>query len=593
VPRLVYVLVGLTVAGLLLKNAPAIRAASGRYLEQYARLAAGSLPPEGAVVLSGDLVRLTLLQAELAREGKAERYLTVGTRALHLPSYRAWLRQKYPGWWPESKTGAEPAQGRSAVSATNAPLDGAALVQLMSRLAQSNHIYCVEPGVGFLREKFYLLPHGLLHEMKFYPPYSLSGPLLSAAELAENEVFWEHAIESNVNPLVRLVARPQLPQPNLKKPLTELRRFQAPPPAQAKVLARWYSSALTRWGVTLQRNGRPSEAAPCFALAQELNPDNLPARVNLQCCTNLLAGQKMTVDRDRSFQDQFSDYLAGNQDLSDNGPFDEPSYCYHLGLGLAEAGMLRQACQELERAKVLAPGDYAARLMLGEAFFRGGVFDKALQIAAEIRADPDLQPLGLTNEVEVALLEARVWFAETNRAKAEGIINSLLTSHPEDAGLLDRAEDLFKTYGSYSNALQIVERQLQSAPDNPVALVNKGSLSILIGDFSNAIAPLTRSLAVTNTYAARLDRAYAYVRSGRLDAAEADYKELLRAFPTAHRADYWLGEIAWQNKDTNAAIRYYQQYLSNTVAGTEEFKLTAARLKSLQQKELKALPEPP
>jgi Tfp pilus assembly protein PilF len=98
---------------------------------------------------------------------------------------------------------------------------------------------------------------------------------------------------------------------------------------------------------------------------------------------------------------------------------------------------------------------------------------------------------------------------------------------------------------------------------------------------------------VTNLYAARLDRAFAYLQSGRLDAAEADYQELLRAFPTAYRAYYGLGEIAWQNKDTNAAIRYYQQYLSNAVARTEEFRVAAARLKSLRQEELKATPEPP
>jgi hypothetical protein len=41
VPKLVYLLVGLTVAGLVLKNAPAIRAGSAQYLEHYARLAAG------------------------------------------------------------------------------------------------------------------------------------------------------------------------------------------------------------------------------------------------------------------------------------------------------------------------------------------------------------------------------------------------------------------------------------------------------------------------------------------------------------------------------------------------------------------------
>ena len=143
--------------------------------------------------------------------------------------------------------------------------------------------------------------------------------------------------------------------------------------------------------------------------------------------------------------------------------------------------------------------------------------DQALQIAAEMQADPELQPLGPTNEVEVALLEAKAWFAKTNRAKAEGIINSLLTSHPGNADLLDRAGAILIAYGSYSNALQIAEGQLQSGPDNPFALVNKAA-SPAIGDFSNAIPPLTRSLALTNTYGARLDRAYAYVQTCRLDA---------------------------------------------------------------------------
>ncbi len=601
VPQLVYLLGGLMVIGLLLKNVPAIRAASARYLEEYARLATGSLPPQGAVVLSGDLARLALLQAELARQGKAEHFVAVGTHALYvLPSYRAWLRQKYPGWWPELKTEPDTAQGKSGASATNALLSNRAFLQMMTRLARSNHIYYLEPGIEFLREKFYMQPHGLVHEMKFYPPYSLSGPLLSPAELEENEVFWKQAIDSNVNPLIGIVNRPQLSPPDLKQPLTELERFRAPPPAQAQTLARWYSGALNRWGVTLQRNGRPSEAAPYFTLAYELNPDNLPARANLPSNSNLLAHVKMTVDRDRSFLERLDDYLISNPDLSDNGPFDEPSYCYHLALMLLlspgpESGqprMMRQACQELERTKALAPGDYATRLALGEALLYGGVLDQALQTAVEIRTDPDLQPLSPAAEVEAALLEASVWLAKTNSAKADAIISSLLASHPEAGGLADRAQDLFRDYGSYSNALNIVERQLQSAPDSLAALVNKGTFLVLMGDFSNAIPPLTRSLELTNTYAGRLNRAYAYMRSGHLDAAATDYQELLRAFPKTYRAYYWLGEIAWQNKDTNAAIRYYQQCLSNSAAGVDETKVVAARLKSLQPTESKGTPEP-
>ena len=120
----------------------------------------------------------------------------------------------------------------------------------------------------------------------------------------------------------------------------KLGHLQTPPPIQARVVAAWYSAALNRWGVTLQRNGRWREATPCFALAQELNPDNLPARVNLQCNSNLLAHQKMTVVRAQSFQEQFGRDRSLLQIVAENGPFDEPSYCYHLGLNCAGGGML-------------------------------------------------------------------------------------------------------------------------------------------------------------------------------------------------------------------------------------------------------------
>jgi len=96
VPKLVYVLVSLASVGLLLKNLPAIRATNAPHLDQYARLAAGALPPEGAVVISDDSVRLTVLRAALAREGKAGRYVPVETRYLPFAPYRAWLNRQYP-----------------------------------------------------------------------------------------------------------------------------------------------------------------------------------------------------------------------------------------------------------------------------------------------------------------------------------------------------------------------------------------------------------------------------------------------------------------------------------------------------------------
>jgi predicted Zn-dependent protease len=82
---------------------------------------------------------------------------------------------------------------------------------------------------------------------------------------------------------------------------------------------------------------------------------------------------------------------------------------------------------------------------------------------------------------------------------------------------------------------------------------------------------------------ARVNRAFAYFRAGRLAEAESDYQALLKAFPTNHQALEGLAEIARQTGDANAAIRYYQRSLSQTVAGSPEARAVTARLKAPQQ----------
>ncbi len=582
VPKLVCVLPGFALAGLLLLNLPAIRAVNAPHLDRYARLAAGSLPPEGAVVLSDDPAHLRLLQATLARAGTLGRYLPVETRSLPLATYRDWLRRKYPGQWLGPGTGLGLAAVGSASSESNAPLTADGLVELLARVAQNNRVYCLPPAIGPLLNYFYLQPHGLLQEMKVYPSDRLGAPPLAPAELAENQAFWQRAIPAAVNPVLQLASQPQLARPDFEKWLMKKARLQTPPPAGSKLLAGWYSRALNYWGVTLQRNNRWSEAATCFGLAQDLNPDNLPARVNLQCNSHLLARQKMTVAPAASLQDQLGKYRNIQLLLGENGPFDEPSFCYHLGLGFASSGLLRQACQLFERVKELVPDYLPARLTLSDICAEGLSPGRALQLLDEIKTDPALQPLGLTNEVDVALVEAKAWVTLTNRPTAEGIIYALLATHPGDAFVLDRAVAAFTAQGSYSEALRITDRRLRLTPNDATALANKGVLHILMNQFSNAIPPLTHALSLTNSYTARRNLALAHMRTGQLDAAEADCRALLEAFPTVYSTYSGLAEIALLRKNTNAAIRYYEQHLSGAEAGTDEAKRVAACLESLQ-----------
>jgi tetratricopeptide (TPR) repeat protein len=582
-PTLACVLLGLTLAGLFLKNLPAVRASNGPYLDQYAAWVAQCLPPDGAVVLADDPMRLAALQAALARGTNAGRYLLAELPALSRAGYRAHLRREHPGRWPELDFGASTAAAGRSTSRTNTLLDTAGYLQLMTRLAQSNRVFCLQPTFGVLLERFDLRPRGLVYELRPYPTNAISGPALDAADLAENATFWQRVIATGLNPILRLLAQPDRRPPGLERRLMELGHLELPPPVPARVLALCYSAALDYWGVTLQRQGGWGEAAPCFALAQQLNPDNLPARVNLQCNSNLLAGTGMTVVRSRSFQEQFGKYRNWQQVLAENGPFDEPTYCYQLALAYAEGGLLRQACQQLERVVALAPDDLYARISLGHSLIRCRLPDQALQIAAGIQVDAKGRSLGPKAEVEFAFLQAGAWLAKTNAAQAEAILHPLLASHSDDRTFLSRAAGLFAEHDSYSNALRFADQRLQLTPDDLFALTHKGTLSLLAGDFSNAVPPLTRALSRTNSYPARLNRAFAYFQTGRFDEAEADYRALLEAFPHDHQAWKGLAEIACQRRDTNAAIGYYQQCLSRTVAGSPEAKAVAERLKVLQQ----------
>jgi tetratricopeptide (TPR) repeat protein len=574
-PKLVYALLGLTLAGLLWENLPVIQMARRVPLERYAGLMLASLPAEGAVVCSQDPTRLTLLRAWLAREGKAERYVPVDLTVLQSERYQATLRKRYPKRWPE------PERVTHSVE-TNALQELVSSLRLLARLVQSNRVCCLEPDYRFLAEQFDFRPRGLAYELKLCGTNSFMGPPLDETELTANGALWKRMIETGVDPLVRMMDEAERSQHGLGARVMAAARLTRPLPDTALALALGYSSALDVWGVTLQRQERWKEATSCFVKALALNPANLAARVNLMCNSNRLAGLELTRKLPKSLEDQLGKYRNYNQLLGANGPFDEPACCYQLGAAFAQDRLFRQAGQNIERAQALVPKDAYARMLLGELWNRCGRFDKALQVANQVRSDPALQPLGDKEQIELAFLEAEAWFGKTNRAKAEGLVQSLLDAHSQDPAIQERAKIVFTAFGSYTNALRITEQQLQVAPNNLPALLDKGLLLLLARDFSNSIPTFTHVLSLTNHYSTRINRALAYLQTGQWDSAEADYQATLKAFPDSYQPYYGLGEVALRRGNTNAAVGCFQRYLAGANTNLDEFKVVTARLQSLR-----------
>jgi predicted Zn-dependent protease len=171
--------------------------------------------------------------------------------------------------------------------------------------------------------------------------------------------------------------------------------------------------------------------------------------------------------------------------------------------------------------------------------------------------------------------------------EAEQVLQSCMAQHPGDEALLATVAQISSMFGRVTNALSAVERELVVRPTNMAALVVEGYLQMQMTNFSQAIPPLTRALSIdSNNYTARFDRAIANLCLDQLDQAQQDYRILVRVFPGSFKVYYGLGEIAWRRKDTNAAIRFYRLYLTNSVPESPEAKMIAERLQSL-------IPAPP
>jgi tetratricopeptide (TPR) repeat protein len=571
---IVWLLVFCVPAGLIYINLPSIHFTNGAALRQYASLLTQGLPKSGVVVLADDPHKLFLAEAALVQEGKADNYFFLDTRSLKWPDYHRFLQKKYGKKWPD-------------LGQANriGPFDDPSLINLIAQLSQTNSIYYLHSSLGYYFELFYLQPHGLVYELKRYTTNSVAEPPLTAAEIAENEGFWKKANEEVLAPLLPEITPPA---PDQETGFREwfMKKLSIPyePNATATVLAGFYSRELDYWGVRMQKAGRWDEAAGHFARAQELKPDNVIAEINFKFNKNMRLGQHTAVQVSRSMEDRFGKYRDWQQVVGDNGPFDEPSFCFAQGRVFARGGLYRQAIQEFERVTALAPENLAARIWLARLYITSQLPDRALPIIDEVRTRSEaVADDARINPFDLLYLDATAHFANHEPQKAEKLLEDAIEKSPRDAFLLAMASQLTTTYGRYSNALAVVEKQLQLQPDDLVALVNKGYLNLQLGAYEQAIPPLTQALSLQSTnYSARLNRAIAYLRSDKISEAQQDYEALQKIDPNGFRIYYGLGEIAFRKKDTNAAVRYYELYLTNSVPNSDEAKFVSERLKQLE-----------
>jgi len=570
----VWLFAAFAVTGLVYKNVPQIRNANDDTFKTYGALVSESLPPAGGICLSDDLRREFFVQSTLLREGRAKDFLLVDTAALPVPAYHAYLHKKSPQKWPDTV---------NAFEATNGvrPLH---LIGLLAALAKTNDLFYLHPSFGYYFEQFCMEPHGLVYKLNTLPNNTLLPPVPDNNLIAANETFWAHAEKLAFDPIIR-AATP--PDPNAPENFGDklLDRFHVAREANpnAAVAGAFYSRSLNFWGVQAQHANELKAAAAHFDTAQKLNPDNIVAQINLDFNHSLQAGQVVPVDLSKATADKFGKYRSWNAVLGENGPFDEPSFCFEDGVVLMRGGLLRQAVAPFDRVNQLAPDNLPARLWLAQCYLAARLPDRALGVLREPLEQPERFSLTATNSAQLNILTAAAYFQKDDNTRGIKLVETEISRQPTNEALLVTAVQVYLKRGLYDNALVIIDRKLKTAPEDPTWLFGKGFASIQTKAYDDAIAALTRLLAVqTNNNDALFNRAVAYLQSDKLDAAQADYETLRQSYTNSFQVAYGLGEIAWRKHETNAAIKNYEVYLANANTNSAEATNIIQRLRELK-----------
>ena len=135
-----------------------------------------------------------------------------------------------------------------------------------------------------------------------------------------------------------------------------------------------------------------------------------------------------------------------------------------------------------------------------------------------------------------------------------------------------------------TNAMATLGKLLDVQPNNVEALINSAGLKIRMAEYGESISYLDRALQLQpeNLYGL-LNRGFANLQLGNLEAARRDYEMLERTLPKPmHAVYYGLGEIAFKTKQKRTALQNYERYVKLAPNGTAEMKLVQERIKQLK-----------
>jgi tetratricopeptide (TPR) repeat protein len=590
-PALNYAVAGLVCAGaafaavsLFGQNFRKIQKSNSAAHSTYASEIAKSLPEKPAVIFSDDPVILYPLHAAL--DGKTD-HLLLEAVALTRAEYHKYLQKRHGARMPK----VELFPGEKVISSPQN-------LQALHQLSATRDLIYVHPSFGYFFEAFYLEPRKLVHVLKQYPVGAITPPPLAAEVITAQGAYWASLQNSVLKDL----------KAELDGVTEELKARLETTPGYVGIC---YSRALDHWGVELQKAGRFDEAAPMFAEALALNPNNAAALINISA-NALWRKEKRRLPKMTEQEEQKLGLYQGNVTYLFNacGPIDEPTFLTELANNFTQNTLYRQAQQMLMRGLDYVPDDVALRLSLANVHVLAQQPDIALSHIKEMRERPGWTQKELPVQIEVSRLEASALLVKNEFAAAERLLKSLVQAHSNEPSAYYALSQLYSSHSARlrdqgepmpaavqsTNALDVIEALLQKQPTNTVAWFTCGNLAFYTGNYDRSIEAFSKVLQQTRqNKAALLNRAVSYLRSAmtltneakiaRLRSAKGDYEDYKRQFGPDYRVYFGLAEIAYAEQDWRMARENYEHYLQygGTASATER-KLVQSRLEEVKKK---------
>jgi len=209
-------------------------------------------------------------------------------------------------------------------------------------------------------------------------------------------------------------------------------------------------------------------------------------------------------------------------------------------------------------------------------FYPWGIILQALAIVHFIRRRPDTYWIfiilfgGAIGALVYLVVEAlpdtdsvRVSFKAFPRRRRIRELQAAILDNPS-AGNLEELADLLLEEKNYTRAREYYNRAISSRTDSPDPFYRRGICNFQLGDFVAAIPDLERAVMADPKYdfhrAAGL-LAHAYAQTGKVDAANALFRQVTEVSTLSETQYYYASFLASQHRDAEARI-WAQRILS-------------------------------